>query len=40
MSAFQDVKAVEIDGGFYGVPFAWGSLGLIYDVDEFGEGGV
>ena len=40
MSAFQDVKEVEIDGGFYGVPIAWGSLGLIYDVDEFGEGGV
>ena len=29
-----------IDGGYYGVPISWGSLGLIYDVDEFGEGGV
>ena len=40
MPAFQNVKEVEIDGGYYGVPISWGSLGLIYDVDEWGEGGV
>ena len=34
------IEEVEIDGGYYGVPISWGSLGLIYDVDEFGEGGV
>ena len=35
MPAFQNVKEVEIDGGYYGVPISWGSLGLIYDMDEF-----
>ena len=34
MPAFQNVKEVEIDGGYYGVPISWGSLGLIYDIDE------
>ncbi len=37
LPAFQDVAEVQIDGGVYGVPMAWGSLGLIYDVDEFGD---
>ena len=37
MPAFQDVKEVMIDGEMYGVSIAWGSLGLIYDVDVHGE---
>jgi putative spermidine/putrescine transport system substrate-binding protein len=37
MPAFQDVAEVQIDGGVYAVPMAWGSLGLIYDVEEFGD---
>jgi putative spermidine/putrescine transport system substrate-binding protein/spermidine/putrescine transport system substrate-binding protein len=40
MPAFQNVKEVEIDGGYYGVPISWGSLGLLYDVDEWGEDGI
>lgn len=33
LPAFQDVEEVEIDGETYGVPIAWGSLGLIYDAE-------
>jgi putative spermidine/putrescine transport system substrate-binding protein len=31
---FQDVAEVQHDDKTYGVPIAWGSLGLIYDKDE------
>ena len=34
LPAFQDVAEVQHDGAIYGVPITWGSLGLIYDVDE------
>ena len=34
LPAFQDVAEVQHDGEAYGVPITWGSLGLIYDVDE------
>lgn len=37
LPAFQDVAEVQVDGGVYGVPIAWGSLGLIYDNEEFGD---
>lgn len=37
LPAFQDVPEVQVDGGVYGVPIAWGSLGLIYDNEEFGD---
>lgn len=32
---FSDVAAVKRDGKQYGIPFAWGSLPLIYDADAF-----
>lgn len=35
--AFQDVEQLMRDGKTYGVPFAWGSLPLIYDADVFPE---
>ncbi len=34
LPAFQDVAEVQHEGATYGVPITWGSLGLIYDVDE------
>lgn len=34
LPAFQDVAEVQHEGGTYGVPITWGSLGLIYDKDE------
>ena len=34
LTAFQSVAEVQHDGGVYGVPISWGSLGLIYDKDE------
>ena len=34
LPAFQDVAEVQHEGGIYGVPITWGSLGLIYDTDE------
>ncbi len=34
LPAFQDVAEVQHDGDAYGIPITWGSLGLIYDVDE------
>jgi putative spermidine/putrescine transport system substrate-binding protein/spermidine/putrescine transport system substrate-binding protein len=38
LPAFRDVSEVEIDGQIYGVPIAWGSLGLIYDNEVFPDG--
>jgi len=38
LPAFQNVDEAVIDGETYGVPIAWGSLGLIYDEDVFPEG--
>lgn len=35
LSAFQQVPVLQVDGKSYGVPFAWGSLGLIYDTEFF-----
>jgi putative spermidine/putrescine transport system substrate-binding protein/spermidine/putrescine transport system substrate-binding protein len=32
---FQKVEALWRDGKTYGIPFAWGSLPLIYDADAF-----
>lgn len=32
---FQKVEALWKDGRTYGIPFAWGSLPLIYDADAF-----
>lgn len=37
LPAFQDVPEVQVDGDVYGVPIAWGSLGLIYDNEEFAD---
>ncbi len=34
LGAFQSVDEAAHDGDVYGVPIAWGSLGLIYDKDE------
>ncbi len=34
-TAFQNIPALHIDGKSYGVPFAWGSMGMIYDTDFF-----
>ena len=31
------LEAIQFDGKPYGVPFAWGSIGLIYDTEEFGN---
>lgn len=38
LPAFQDIDSVKFDGTAYGVPFAWGSLPLIYDADAFPDG--
>ena len=35
MPAFQTVPVLQVDGKAFGVPFAWGSLGLIYDTEFF-----
>ena len=34
---FQSVEELQHDGKTYGVPFAWGSIGLIYDTEFFGD---
>ncbi|UCH24945.1 MAG: extracellular solute-binding protein [Trueperaceae bacterium] len=34
LPAFQRVEEAIVDDEVYGIPIAWGSLGLIYDVDE------
>jgi putative spermidine/putrescine transport system substrate-binding protein/spermidine/putrescine transport system substrate-binding protein len=36
--AFRGHPAVTVGGGTYGVPFAWGSLPLVYDEAAFPEG--
>ncbi len=38
LPAFRHVDAIVADGKTYGVPFAWGSLPLIYDEAAFPEG--
>jgi putative spermidine/putrescine transport system substrate-binding protein/spermidine/putrescine transport system substrate-binding protein len=38
LPAFQTVEEAMIDGQTYGVPIAWGSLGLIYDTEAFPDG--
>jgi putative spermidine/putrescine transport system substrate-binding protein len=35
---FQDTPIGFFDGKRYGVPFAWGSLGIVYDKKTFPEG--
>lgn len=35
LPAFQNVEEVSMNDQLYGVPVAWGSLGLIYDKDAF-----
>jgi putative spermidine/putrescine transport system substrate-binding protein len=35
LPAFQKVDPIMRDGKHYGVPFAWGSLPLVYDADAF-----
>jgi spermidine/putrescine-binding protein len=35
LPAFKAVPVLQKDGKPYGVPFAWGSLGLIYDTEFF-----
>lgn len=32
---FKDMSNANIDGKIYGIPFAWGSLGLVYDKKTF-----
>lgn len=34
---FKDMSNANIDGKIYGIPFAWGSLGLLYDKKTFPE---
>ncbi|MCB1486473.1 MAG: ABC transporter substrate-binding protein [Bauldia sp.] len=34
---FQSVKELQHEGKNYGAPFAWGSIGLIYDTNEFAD---
>ncbi|MFO1037863.1 MAG: extracellular solute-binding protein [Geminicoccaceae bacterium] len=36
--AFQNVKEIVFDGAVMGVPFAWGSLPLVYDKNQFPDG--
>jgi spermidine/putrescine-binding protein len=36
--AFREVPAIVADGKTYGIPFAWGSLPLIYDEAAFPNG--
>ena len=38
LPAFQSVAEVMSDGETYGLPIAWGSLGLIYDKEAFPDG--
>ncbi len=38
LPSFSSVNEVMSDGATYGVPIAWGSLGLIYDTEAFPEG--
>jgi spermidine/putrescine-binding protein len=35
MPDFQAVPVLQKDGKTFGLPFAWGSLGLIYDTEHF-----
>ncbi|MCP4381527.1 MAG: extracellular solute-binding protein, partial [Hyphomicrobiales bacterium] len=37
MPEFQSVEELQHEGDNYGVPFAWGSIGLIYDTEFFGD---
>lgn len=37
LPAFQNVEEVVSGSDYYGVPIAWGSIGLIYDTDAFPE---
>ena len=38
LPSFQNVDEVKYGGKDYGVPIAWGSLGLIYDKESFPNG--
>ncbi len=38
LPAFQEVQAPIFDGVRYGIPLAWGSLGLVYDRATFPDG--
>lgn len=38
LPSFRSVKEVQSGGETYGVPIAWGSLGLIYDKEAFPSG--
>ena len=38
LANFKDVKAAVFDGTRYGIPKAWGSLGLVYDKKTFPDG--
>ncbi len=35
--ALETLGALHIDGKPMGVPFSWGSIGMIYDTEEFGD---
>jgi putative spermidine/putrescine transport system substrate-binding protein/spermidine/putrescine transport system substrate-binding protein len=35
MADFQSIPILQKDGKSYGLPFAWGSLGMIYDTEFF-----
>jgi putative spermidine/putrescine transport system substrate-binding protein len=35
--ALETLGALHVDGKPMGVPFGWGSIGMIYDTEEFGD---
>jgi putative spermidine/putrescine transport system substrate-binding protein len=35
LPAFRDIQELQHEGKDYGVPFAWGSIGLMYDTNFF-----
>lgn len=35
LPAFKDVEAIKFDGKPYAIPYAWGSIPLVYDQDHF-----
>jgi putative spermidine/putrescine transport system substrate-binding protein/spermidine/putrescine transport system substrate-binding protein len=37
IAAFETVEPVLREDDVYGIPFAWGSLPLVYDADQFAE---
>jgi len=37
MPAFQPMSNTTVDGTNYGIPYAWGSLGMVYDKKTFPE---